>query len=59
MIVTALRNWKPWFAAYDDPDHHLVGRLRAVQDGIGKAMNEASPGARWGSSACAPAGAAM
>lgn len=38
------RDWKPWFAAYDDPDSPLVQRLAVVQRGIRRALDEAPAG---------------
>ncbi|NUR60771.1 MAG: class I SAM-dependent methyltransferase [Catenulispora sp.] len=39
-----LRDWKPWFAAYDDPESPLAGRLAVVRDGITRALDEAAAG---------------
>ena len=39
-----LRDWKPWFAAYDDPDSPLVQRLAVVRQGIRRALDEAPAG---------------
>ena len=39
-----IRDWKPWFAAYDDPDSSLVKRLAVVQQGIRRALDEAPAG---------------
>ncbi|WP_194899388.1 SAM-dependent methyltransferase [Catenulispora pinisilvae] len=39
-----LRDWKDWFAAYDDPESPLVKRLAAVQQGIRRALDEAPSG---------------
>jgi len=39
-----LRDWKPWFAAYDDPESPLVKRLAVVQQGIARALDEAPAG---------------
>lgn len=40
-----LRDWKPWFAAYDDPDSPLSQRLAVVRQGIRRALDEAPGGA--------------
>ncbi|MBW8805344.1 MAG: SAM-dependent methyltransferase [Catenulisporales bacterium] len=42
--MTELRDWKPWFAAYDDPTSALASRLAVVRDGIRRALDEAAPG---------------
>lgn len=39
-----LRDWKTWFAAYDDPESPLVKRLAVVQQGIRRALDEAPAG---------------
>lgn len=39
-----LRDWKDWFASYDDPESPLVKRLAVVQQGIKRAIDEAPPG---------------
>lgn len=38
------RDWKPWFAAYDDPDSPLAQRLAVVRRGIRRALDEAPAG---------------
>ena len=38
------RDWKPWFAAYDDPESPLVKRLAVVRQGIRRALDEAPAG---------------
>jgi hypothetical protein len=43
-IMAGLRDWKPWFAAYDDPSSPLASRLAVVRDGIGRALDAAAPG---------------
>ncbi|GAA1997325.1 class I SAM-dependent methyltransferase family protein [Catenulispora subtropica] len=43
-IMTGLRDWKPWFAAYDDPASPLASRLAVVRDGISRALRETAPG---------------
>jgi hypothetical protein len=48
-----LRDWKPWFAAYDDPDSPLVQRLAVVRQGIRRALDEASAGSIKVLSLCA------
>lgn len=40
----ALRDWKPWFAAYDDPDSPLSQRLTVVRQGIQRALDETPAG---------------
>ena len=42
--MTELRDWKPWFAAYDDPTSALASRLAVVRDGVRRALDEAAPG---------------
>lgn len=42
--MTGLRDWKQWFAAYDDPASPLASRLRVVREGIRRALDEAAPG---------------
>jgi hypothetical protein len=39
-----LRDWKQWFAGYDDPDSWLPHRLAVVQRGIRQALDEAPAG---------------
>ena len=51
-----LRDWKPWFAAYDDPDSPLVQRLAVVQRGIRRALDEAPAGSINVLSLCAGEG---
>ncbi|MFL6116217.1 MAG: class I SAM-dependent methyltransferase family protein [Catenulispora sp.] len=43
-IMTELRDWKPWFAAYDDPTSSLASRLAVVRAGIRRTLDEAAPG---------------
>jgi hypothetical protein len=38
------RDWKSWFAAYDDPDSPLSKRLAVVRQGIRRALDEAPAG---------------
>ena len=42
--MTELRDWKPWFAAYDDPTSPLARRLAVVRDGVSRALDEAPRG---------------
>ena len=42
--VPELRDWKPWFAAYDDPTSPLAKRLTVVRQGIRRALDEAPSG---------------
>lgn len=51
-----LRDWKPWFAAYDDPDSPLSQRLAAVRRGIRQALDEAPAGTVRVLSLCAGEG---
>lgn len=51
-----LRDWKPWFAAYDDPDSPLVQRLAVVRRGIRRALDEAPAGGIKVLSLCAGEG---
>ncbi|MEY9934236.1 hypothetical protein ABH926_008901 [Catenulispora sp. GP43] len=51
-----LRDWKTWFAAYDDPESPLVKRLAVVQDGIRRALDEAPAGTISVLSLCAGEG---
>jgi len=51
-----LRDWKPWFAAYDDPDSPLVQRLAVVRLGIRRALDEAPAGGIKVLSLCAGEG---
>jgi hypothetical protein len=40
-VTPELRDWKTWFAGYDEPDSPLVQRLAVVQHGIRRALDEA------------------
>lgn len=51
-----LRDWKPWFAAYDEPGSPLVQRLAVVQQGIRRALDEAPAGSFSVLSLCAGEG---
>jgi hypothetical protein len=51
-----LRDWKTWFAAYDDPESSLTMRLAVVQQGIRRALDEAPSGAVTILSLCAGEG---
>jgi hypothetical protein len=51
-----LRDWKQWFAAYDDPDSPLASRLAVVQRGVRRALDEAPAGAIRILSLCAGEG---
>lgn len=42
--TSELRDWKPWFAAYDDPDSPLSKRLAVVRRGIRQSLDEAPAG---------------
>jgi hypothetical protein len=42
--MAELRDWKPWFAAYDDPESPLTKRLAVVREGIVRALDTAPPG---------------
>ncbi|MBS2537222.1 hypothetical protein KGQ20_31145 [Catenulispora sp. NF23] len=50
------RDWKNWFAAYDDPESPLVKRLATVQQGIRRALDEAPSGVIKVLSLCAGEG---
>ena len=51
-----LRDWKTWFAAYDDPDSPLTQRLAVVRQGIRQALDEAPAGTVKVLSLCAGEG---
>jgi len=51
-----LRDWKTWFASYDEPDSPLVQRLAVVQEGIRRALDEAPAGSIKILSLCAGEG---
>src|SRR5437870_2967917 len=42
--MTESRDWKTWFAKYDDPTSPLRSRLVVVREGIRRALDEAAPG---------------
>ncbi|NUR24595.1 MAG: SAM-dependent methyltransferase [Catenulispora sp.] len=42
--MAELRDWKQWFAAYDDPGSPLASRLAVVREGIKRALDTARPG---------------
>lgn len=55
-ITPELRDWKQWFAAYDDPDSPLAQRLAVVRRGIRQALDEAPAGSVKVLSLCAGEG---
>ena len=42
--MAELRDWKSWFANYDDPESPLASRLIVVQQGIVGTLDAAAPG---------------
>ncbi|MEY9862215.1 hypothetical protein ABH935_007860 [Catenulispora sp. GAS73] len=51
-----LRDWKPWFAEYDNQDSSMAQRLVVVQRGIRRALDEAPAGSIKILSLCAGEG---
>ncbi|WP_194916025.1 class I SAM-dependent methyltransferase family protein [Catenulispora rubra] len=51
-----LRDWKTWFAEYDNPDSSMAQRLVVVQRGIRRALDEAPAGSIKILSLCAGEG---